>query len=484
MTQPPTTNHSLSNKQTNSDYDRAAAECPRLLGDDSALWERWIYSFASKGHLAALAPFIPLQHPGRLSRSTYEMVLYNFLDRGEHAALLATLRRWGSRSQQQQQQQGGGRFGGPQPQPRQQQQVYDVAEAARRVAAAAATTPDPTLFEALALLHQLQGRHEAALMVYWDLFRLVSAEGVRAKDGRQQQEEEEQEDERRRKRAALFAPVFRLIEEHALFDAAAARVPTLLRMDREAAGELLLRYIDRFPIASVVRQLQQEEGGAAGGSDGGSPMKRPPPPPPPSSSSQAGAPSPQKGKGGRGVGATGRGGGGKQPPQQSSSSSPAAAGAGGGGGGESAGAASASALLLWYLHLLFTRLPEAYNAPEHGGLHRLQVELYAAAALPFRPEGEAEAEAGGEYRSDLLAFLQWSNHVELETALAACERRAPPLYDEVVYVLGRIGHTKEALAILLEKIGSVGRCGFAFVSPSFVHACIMRVTIASLARLT
>jgi hypothetical protein len=373
------------------------------------------------------------------------MVLYNFLDRGEHAALLATLRRWGSRSQHQHQQ-GGGRFGRQlQPQQQsQQQQVYDVAEAARRVAAAAATTPDPTLFEALALLHQLQGRYEAALMVYWDLFRLVSSEG----GGRKVLGDEE---ERRKRRAALFAPVFRLIEEHALFDAAANRVPTLLRMDREAAGELLLRYVDRFPITSVVRQLQQEEGAAAG-ADGGSPMKKPPP----SSASQVGTPSPQKGKGGRGGGgATGRGGK-QQQAQQSSSSSPAAGGAGAGAGrGGVGGGGGDSALLLWYLHLLFTRIPEAYNAPEHAGLHRLQVDLYAAAAPPFRPEGEADE---GEYRSDLLVFLQWSNHVELETALAACERRSPPLYDEVVYILGRIGHTKEALAILLEKIGSVGRC--------------------------
>lgn len=431
------------------EFDRAAAECPRLLGDDPALWERWIYAFASKGRLAALAPFIPLQRP-RLSRSTYEMALYSFLDRREHAALLATLRRWGSSRHHQHQGPGGGGFGSQQP----FQQVYDVAEAARRVAAAAAAAPDPTLLEALALLHQLQGRFEAALLVYWDLFRLVGGGGGggggKSGDG---DDDRDKDKSRRSRRAALFAPVFQLIEERGLFDAASGKVPTLLRMDREAAGELLLRYVDRFPIPSVVRQLQEEMdgGGGSGGGTGeamggppaGSPVKRPP--------GAASTPSPQKGSKAGGGGGGGKGAG--RAAQGQAQASPARTA----GKGADEGEEAASALLLWYLHRLVQRLPEAYNAPEHRGLHRLQVELYAAAAPPFRPVAEGEEERG-EYRSDLLAFLQWSNHVELEPALAACERRSPPLYDEVVYILGRIGHTKEALAILLEKIGSVSRC--------------------------
>ena len=114
-------------------------------------------------------------------------------------------------------------------------------------------------------------------------------------------------------------------------------------------------------------------------------------------------------------------------------------------------------LLLWYLHTLFRRLPEQYNAPEYKDFHVLQVELYAGAAPAFQPVDADEENGDGPYESDLLSFLMWSNHVRLETALAECQKRTPPLYDEMVYILGRIGHTQEALNILLEKIGSVSR---------------------------
>jgi hypothetical protein len=107
----------------------------------------------------------------------------------------------------------------------------------------------------------------------------------------------------------------------------------------------------------------------------------------------------------------------------------------------------------------------------------------AAAAPPFRPvagssyidttttsssssssssssindDDENDSSLDPPYTSALLSFLTWSNHVRLETALAACERRQPPLYDEMVYILGRIGHTQEALRLLLLEIRSVRR---------------------------
>lgn len=362
------------------DYARAAAECPRLLGVEATLWERWIYNFASRGKLAALAPFIPLQNP-RLSQTTYEMVLYHFLD-NDPQAFFDTLRRWGTQQHKfsHSSMSNGVRRG----------DLYDLGEVTKRVAGMATVAPDPVLLQAQAYLHQLQGRFEAALAVYWELFRLVgNAEAT---------------DEGRR--TELFAPVFRLIEEHNLFDAAQGRVLTLVRMDRELAGDLLVRYVDRLPVESVVKQLQQEQEGPVA-----------------TASAKAG----------------------RQRRASSAATAVAAASA----------SDASSSLLLWYLHLLFRRLPDQYNDPAYKDFHVLQVELYAKAAPPFAPVKEGDED--GPYASDLLSFLMWSNHVRLETTLAACERRSPPLYDEMVYILGRIGHTKEALTILLEKIGSVTR---------------------------
>lgn len=88
-------------------------------------------------------------------------------------------------------------------------------------------------------------------------------------------------------------------------------------------------------------------------------------------------------------------------------------------------------LLHQYLHAVFVkdaRLGEAF--------HELQVELYA------------------EYdRKNLLPFLHQSTAYPLEKAYRICEARQ--LYPEMVHILGRMGNTKQALALLIERIGDV-----------------------------
>jgi hypothetical protein len=67
------------------------------------------------------------------------------------------------------------------------------------------------------------------------------------------------------------------------------------------------------------------------------------------------------------------------------------------------------------------------------------VELYAESAPPFRGvTGEEDDASNGVYESPLLSFLLWSNYVKLEAALQECERRTPPLYNEMV----RATHTE------------------------------------------
>jgi hypothetical protein len=36
------------------DYDKAAAQCPIILGSDAELWEHWIYAFAEARQLKVL----------------------------------------------------------------------------------------------------------------------------------------------------------------------------------------------------------------------------------------------------------------------------------------------------------------------------------------------------------------------------------------------------------------------------------------------
>ncbi len=107
-------------------------------------------------------------------------------------------------------------------------------------------------------------------------------------------------------------------------------------------------------------------------------------------------------------------------------------------------------LLYWYLHILFSEVPEVYNIQEYASFHVLQVSLYAERAEPFQPGRDV-------HDSELLRFLKGSNLVPLEVALAACEKRDPPLYDEMVYALGELGMMQQALSILLVHVRSVRR---------------------------
>ncbi|GAA5973692.1 hypothetical protein JCM11641_005083 [Rhodosporidiobolus odoratus] len=75
-----------------SQYEKAAEACPKLLGINAKLWEDWVFVFAEKGVLNVIIPFVPTHDP-RLSRLVYEMILAHFL-RHDQEALLGTIRAW------------------------------------------------------------------------------------------------------------------------------------------------------------------------------------------------------------------------------------------------------------------------------------------------------------------------------------------------------------------------------------------------------
>lgn len=84
-----------------------------------------------------------------------------------------------------------------------------------------------------------------------------------------------------------------------------------------------------------------------------------------------------------------------------------------------------------YLDAVFTKNPRFTE-----DFHADQVELYA------------------EYdHTGLLHFLRSSNSYPLEKALKICEQRQ--LHEEQVYLLGRMGNLKDALKLIIEKLGRV-----------------------------
>ncbi|KAJ1418625.1 hypothetical protein B484DRAFT_481595 [Ochromonadaceae sp. CCMP2298] len=142
-------------------------------------------------------------------------------------------------------------------------------------------------------------------------------------------------------------------------------------------------------------------------------------------------------------------------------------------------------LFLWYLHLLFCdpQAREVYsNCLEFADLHARQVQLYAE----FAPQAQAPPKsramslsASGAVPeavlptrqpapdSDLLRFLK-SGLAPLDVALQECERRAPVLHREMIYVLAQMGQQRQALQLLLEQVRDVGEA-VAFVESQLDH---------------
>ncbi|XP_044504927.1 vacuolar protein sorting-associated protein 41 homolog [Mangifera indica] len=89
----------------------------------------------------------------------------------------------------------------------------------------------------------------------------------------------------------------------------------------------------------------------------------------------------------------------------------------------------------YFLHLFLHSLFEA-NPDAGKEFHDMQVELYA----DYDPKM-------------LLPFLRSSQHYTLEKAYDICFRR--DLLREQVFILGRMGNSKQALAVIINKLGDI-----------------------------
>ncbi|KAJ6544053.1 hypothetical protein B0H19DRAFT_956201 [Mycena capillaripes] len=89
--------------------------------------------------------------------------------------------------------------------------------------------------------------------------------------------------------------------------------------------------------------------------------------------------------------------------------------------------------LFLYLDALMDKEPHMVS-----GFADIQVKLYAEFATPR-----------------LIDFLRASNDYNLETAYKVCEDRS--LVPEMVFLLGRMGNNKQALTLIIEKLGDVHR---------------------------
>jgi vacuolar protein sorting-associated protein 41 len=187
--------------------------------------------------------------------------------------------------------------------------------------------------------------------------------------------------------------VFELIEKEELFDVVRDKVVNLIRLSSELAGNLLVNNVDKLPIASVVAQLRTDR-----------------------------------------------------------------------------------RVLHWYLHTMFTRHEPYNNDPVYLEYHVMQISLYAEFAPKFAPQtanppspsgrgsSSSSSDPGGwndnlpelvlpsrskAPESEFLHFLRTTKlftDIDLPSrALKECEKRRPPLYNEMIYLLDVQGSRREAL---------------------------------------
>jgi hypothetical protein len=328
-------------------FQKTAEEIHRLFiggGEEYAkLWEKYVYVFAQRGQLSAIARYMPTASP-RLPKVQYEMVLKHFLD-SDPGQLLELIRKWPKPRRQDAAAVKQQAEGDVAPEYTETTHVFEPLYDAqawinqletvvrrRRIAEADAerlSVETMYLMEALAELYTATEQYDHALRIY-----LSQGEFCSNKD---------------------FA--FKLITEHQLWSLVANKVVNLMRIDKATAVRMLVNQTEQLKISDIVAQLEGE-------------------------------------------------------PE----------------------------LLHTYLHeLVLHRLGE-YNSEIYSALHEKQVALYAE----FAPDS-------------LLKFLQTSNFVPLEKAYKYCSEHTPPLWDTMIYILGRMGQHKKALDLILTQRGDINQ---------------------------
>ncbi|MEW5317234.1 MAG: hypothetical protein WDW38_008551 [Sanguina aurantia] len=188
---------------TREAYDAAAQLSPRLLKDNRALWERWVYLFAQTRQLPKLAPFIPTDSP-RLRGSAYEMVLNSLLlHPSDHPKLLELVQVWPTA-------------------------LYSMPALVDSVSSRMKRPGGDSrqLWQLLAWLYQRQGRPDLSLSIHLQL---------------------------------RCPEVFTFITAHSLFAHLVGRADALLDIDQEAGIVMLTQHCDTVPPSNVVHCIQESQ---------------------------------------------------------------------------------------------------------------------------------------------------------------------------------------------------------------------------------
>nr|CCA22602.1 vacuolar protein sortingassociated protein 41 putat [Albugo laibachii Nc14] len=231
----------LSSLISQEKFQEAADEISRLfLGKEfNALWEKYVYIFAQRNQLSAIAKYVPTLISERLPNAQYEMILRHFLE-NDPEKLVQILRKLPKPKRERRNDTNDSEspyFQGK------EEPLYDAhrwiseLEAVIRqrrilkVDTDAISMETACVLEALAELYSSTGQYDQALRIYLTQGTLCSSK----------------------------EHVFKLIGEHQLWSLVHAKVSNLVQLDTSLAIQLLVTQLEHFPILQTARQLETQE---------------------------------------------------------------------------------------------------------------------------------------------------------------------------------------------------------------------------------
>lgn len=106
--------------------------------------------------------------------------------------------------------------------------------------------------------------------------------------------------------------------------------------------------------------------------------------------------------------------------------------------------ASEKEIMIGYLNALMEHVPDRYNSAEYSSIHSIHFS-----SLIESPSNRS---------SEILRFLEYSQHVDTVRALRMCLDHVPPLTKASIHILAKAERYTEALSLLLEQGGSAREC--------------------------
>ena len=361
-----------------------ATETTKFLGNDAILWERWINAFIKNDYLLDILNYIPTNNP-RLSKQIYELVLETLLIK-DSKLFLTILKSWLNIKPL----------------------IFTISIIIARLELIRERDLNSFLMESLALLYLYLKKYEKALNCYLEInYELELSQEMNINYINNSEFNETNESNNTvLKQTNDYIHVFELIEREHLIHLISDKIINLMRLSIDLSLKLLLKYIDDIPIVSVIKQLKYNK-----------------------------------------------------------------------------------KFLYHYLNFIFKKY-EPYNNSsndQYSEFHMMQVALYveftpvsnnrwinAPNATNIMNESANELSSDStedqiitlnkidnsnntfneliqyhqhnlQLESEFMIFLKTSQFYFLDFALRECQKRKPPLYNEMVYILDRKGMRKEAL---------------------------------------